>query len=314
MDWTVIIVLQVIFQPSLSDLFTVEAEQPKYMSEFGGDVVMRCSFHPVPSDTVTGLSVNWRWMKPNDHDTVREVYAMDNGKERLSSQNVDFHGRVKLNTEELQKGWAELQVSRLRINDSGTYQCLVKTGKGTDYKITTLSVMAPYKEVTKHIQETAEGDEVLLTCRSEGYPKSLVVWQDGHLQNLKPNTTSVSTPDQLIQVTSQIRVNSSDKNNYTCIFKNGGYSATFHIPDDIPLQHVKNDGLIVALSIIVIVVVIVAVVFAYKRQKGSSTQGTADLTVVECEDRSVSDAACQQRRNGNEYNKITIFSEAMDSP
>lgn len=37
-----------------------------------------------------------------------------------------------------------LQVSRLRINDSGTYQCLVKTGKGTDYKITTLSVMGKH--------------------------------------------------------------------------------------------------------------------------------------------------------------------------
>lgn len=32
------------------------------------------------------------------------------------------------------------QVSRLRINDSGTYQCLVQTGEGADYKEISLSV------------------------------------------------------------------------------------------------------------------------------------------------------------------------------
>ena len=91
------------------------------------------------------------------------------------------------------------------------------------------SPLAPYKAGTKQIQE-AEGDKVLLTCQSEGYPESSVVWQTGHQQNLKPNTTTVLTPDQLYNVTSQIRVDSSEKNNYTCSFKNGGYSATFHIP------------------------------------------------------------------------------------
>lgn len=91
----------------LAVLFTVEAEQTKYTSEFGGDVVMKCRFQPVPSDTLTGLKVTWHWMKSN---SVRKVYVMDDGKEHLSSQDPDFQGRVKLLTEELQKGWAELQV------------------------------------------------------------------------------------------------------------------------------------------------------------------------------------------------------------
>lgn len=91
---------------------------------------------------------------------------------------------------------------------------------------------APYKTVTKHLQKAAEGDEVLLSCQSAGYPESSVTWQDGRLQRIEPSTTVVSTPEQLFEVTSQIRVRQSDKNNYTCGFSNGGTSATFHIPGE----------------------------------------------------------------------------------
>lgn len=92
------------------------------------------------------------------------------------------------------------------------------------------SSLAPYKAVTKRIQKAAEGDEVLLTCESEGFPDSSVMWQDGHLQRINPNTTVVLMPNQLFKVTSEIRVRSSEKNNYTCNFMNDGDSATFHIP------------------------------------------------------------------------------------
>lgn len=84
--------------------------------------------------------------------------------------------------------------------------------------------------MTKTIRKAAERDEVLLTCQSEGYPSSSVMWWDGHLRTVTPNTTVASTPDQLFKVTSEIRVRLSDKNNYTCNFTNDGYSATFHIP------------------------------------------------------------------------------------
>lgn len=92
------------------------------------------------------------------------------------------------------------------------------------------ALAAPYKAVTKRIEKAAEGDEVLLTCQSEGYPESPVLWQDGHRQKLTSNTTAVSTPDQLLRITSQIRVSSSDKNNYTCDFTKRGHSATFLVP------------------------------------------------------------------------------------
>lgn len=92
------------------------------------------------------------------------------------------------------------------------------------------SFLAPYHSVSKQIERTAEGDKVVLTCQSEGYPQSPVVWQDGHLQSYSSNTTTTTTPDGLIKVVSQIEVSSSEKTKYTCNFTKDHSSATFHIP------------------------------------------------------------------------------------
>ncbi|KAM6901225.1 uncharacterized protein PEZ65_019392 [Lycodopsis pacificus] len=305
MEWALILVLQVMFQPSLAGLFTVVAERSLYVSKFGGDVVMGCMFQPKFSNAHAHLKVNWHWTSPPT--SVREVCRMDNWEEHPIVLGLDYQGRVRLLTEELQEGLARLQISRLRINDSGTYQCLVQTAEGADYKTMTLSVVAPYNTVTKHIQKAADKDEMLLTCQSRGYPESSVTWQDGHLQTLNPDTTAVSTADQLFTVTSQIRVRSSDKNNYTCFFTQDGNSATFHIPDEIPVLQVKNDALIVVLSIGVLLVVIIIAVLMYRRQKGSNANSTRN-PLVDGRGRSASAVVCIEKDEDNEE-EIRVFNE-----
>nr|XP_046231802.1 coxsackievirus and adenovirus receptor homolog [Scatophagus argus] len=296
MDWALVVLLQVMFQPTLSVLFTVEADQTMHKSEFGGDVVMGCRFKPELLNPQDHLKVTWHWIASSSE---REVHQMDNNVEHLVSQHPDYRGRVRLLADELKNGWAKLQISRLKINDSGNYQCLVQTKKGADYKMITLSVTAPYKAVTKRIQKAADGDEVLLTCQSEGYPESSVVWQDGRLQRFSPNTTVVSTPDQLFKVTSEIRVPSAEKNNYTCNFTSDGYSETFHIPDEMAIPHERNDTAILLVSTGVIMVVIIIVVLVYRRRKGSTTPTTMK-TLIDGRDRSVSATDCLQVNIENE--------------
>lgn len=303
MDWAFVLVLQIMIQPSLSVLFTVEAEQPQYIAEFGGEVVMGCRFQPKLLSPNDNLMVTWQRVTSSP---AWEVYRIDNGVEQSASQHPDYQGRVKLFTKELANGWAKLQITRLRMNDSGTYQCLVKTREGADYKKITLSVTAPYKTVTKHIQKAAEGNEVLLTCQSEGYPESSVIWQDAHLQTIEARTIAAPTPDQLFKVTSEIRVPSSERNNYTCTFKDG-HSATFHIPDEMPVPDVKHDGLIVLFSIGVILLVIIVAVLMFRRRKGSSAPSTRNL-LADSRDGSVSAAVCLQVPKENEE-EITIFKE-----
>ncbi|XP_072228394.1 uncharacterized protein [Leuresthes tenuis] len=296
MDLTLFVFLQVMLQPSLSVLFTVEAGQTTYKSEFGGNVVMGCRFSLKPARPNSDLKVTWHWTTDAPY---QEVIRIDNGAEHSASQK--YQGRVRLLTDELKDGWAKLQMSDLRINDSGTYQCVVQTAEGTDYKTITLSVGATYKPVNKRIETTPNGDMVLLICQSEGYPKTSVGWSDGHMQRHSPNTTTVTTPDQLFKITSQIQVSSSEKNNYTCNFTSDGNFATFHIPDETVAYREESGALIIALSIGIILTVITVGVLIYRRQKGASAATTMN-SLLDDLDRSTSAASYLQtdQKNGGE--------------
>ncbi|XP_047425023.1 uncharacterized protein LOC124996249 [Mugil cephalus] len=303
MDWTLVIVLQLIFQPALSVFFTVDAEQAAYQSEFGGNVVMGCKFHPKPSTSKADLTVRWHWITQN---SVQEVVKIVNGNE--SSDSHKFKGRVRLLTEELKNGWAKLQISNLRINDSGNYQCLVQTEEGADYKTISLSVVAPYKSVTKRIEKTPGGDTVLITCQSEGYPESSVLWEGGHMLKHNASTTIVTTSEQLFKITSQLQVSSSSKNSYTCNFTKDGYSATFHIPDEIPVPP-KNDALVavICLGVIMVAIAVGLITYRQRRQKGSRTDTTQSTRNLLGNDRirSLSPTACLHIERENEK----IFNE-----
>ncbi|XP_029484325.1 programmed cell death 1 ligand 2-like isoform X4 [Oncorhynchus nerka] len=272
MEQAFLLVLQVVLWPTLAALFTVEVDSPFHVAEFRGVVTMGCRFQP--GGQGPDLSVIWHriWPPP-----VVEVYRLENRQEDLTSQNPQYRGRVRLVTEEITNGWAKLELSMLRINDSGTYQCLVEMA-GADYKQTTLTVKASYKTIVKSMKRR-RGDEIELVCESEGYPLATMTWKDRSLGNIKSNDTTVRTPDQLFQVTSTITVKSSDKNNYTCaLVEEGevpkGPSASFDIPDEIDLplaMHSKSkcDTLSIALGTsLTVAMVIAAAIFGYRRLGG----------------------------------------------
>ncbi|XP_056146490.1 programmed cell death 1 ligand 1 [Lampris incognitus] len=257
MDLVLLLVVVVTSWQSLSALFTVEADYRFYEAEYQGEVELACRFQPVSLHHNHDLKVTWHWLNSTSY---LDVYHFDGGVQNLGSR---FQGRVRLLTEELAKGWVKLQMSKLRIDDSGLYQCLVEM-EAADYKTLTLSVKASYKTPTKTIKRPAEGDEVQLKCQSEGYPFHPVIWRDGDMQLLSSNTTYVTTPDQLFQVTSQIQVRSSVKNNYTCTFFNGP-SARFDIPDELPL---RNEGIhaLISLSILGALLSIILIIACYRRK------------------------------------------------
>ncbi|XP_061526043.1 programmed cell death 1 ligand 1-like [Phycodurus eques] len=233
MKWINIFMLSVLFQPCLQVMLTTTAEQTSYQAESGGSVIMGCRFFPLSQHPYEDLTVSWHW---TSQARSREVYQMEKGQELNSSQHSDFRGRTRLLIKLIQDGWAKLQVTRLRINDSGTYQCKIGTTNGADYKDIKLSVTAPFKKVNKDIVKSGKEGELVLTCQSEGYPKSKVTWEDNHRQELNASTTVVVTEDGLFRVTTQIRVESSQKNNYTCSFNSSGSSRSFFIPEDTQQQ------------------------------------------------------------------------------
>uniref|UniRef100_A0A8C6UFI2 Ig-like domain-containing protein n=1 Tax=Neogobius melanostomus TaxID=47308 RepID=A0A8C6UFI2_9GOBI len=200
-------------------LFRVEVDKDSYTSEFRGEVVMGCSFQPPSPAALSGIRVTWHWITPGGH--VREVYRLDNGVEQITSQHPDYVGRARLLNEELKRGWAKLQVSNLRISDSGKYQCFVQTGDGADYKIMTLSIFAPFKTIDKRIEKVPGREELMLTCQSEGFPQPEVMWHNnGQQLKSKPITTTATTEDQLLEITTQINVTSLEKKTTPAVSQN----------------------------------------------------------------------------------------------
>ncbi|KAI1904803.1 hypothetical protein AGOR_G00009440 [Albula goreensis] len=274
MDTGLLLILQVVFWPTVPALFTVEVSKPSYKAEFLGNVTMECSF--LPGDREQNVSVFWRRILPKP---PMEVYKLDNWQEDLSTQDPHYRGRVRLKKEELRNGRVLLQISNLRINDAGTYQCLVEMG-GADYKQTTLNVTASYEAIKKSIK--ANGNEVELSCEAQGYPQAVVVWTDGTGRNFtkESNVTMVTTSNQLYHITSRITVKNSN-NTYKCSFVEGellGRSAIFHIPDDILTG--KSSFLAFLFVIIIGIIAICFGIMVYFRQKGSKQHivvGTRDF-------------------------------------
>lgn len=156
MDWTrAVVVLQVLIQPCLSGtrqtqktrspenslkliqiwlrlvsgLFTVEAEQDRYQSEFGGDVVLGCSFQPGLSVSASNLKVTWNWISSS---SSREVYRLDNWVEQTVNQDPVYQGRATLLREELENNWAKLKVPGPGRTSSVRVQVILFWSEPTD--------------------------------------------------------------------------------------------------------------------------------------------------------------------------------------
>ncbi|KAL4617364.1 programmed cell death 1 ligand 1 isoform X1 [Arapaima gigas] len=266
-DMAHLLLLQMVLMPSVKALFTVEVSSPSYTAEFRGDVVMECKFSPM-NYNASSLSVYWHRIDPMPS---LGVYSLQNRQEDFTFPNSHFHGRVQLMKDKLSSGRAILNISNLRINDSGTYQCFVEM-VGADYKHTTLTVKASYKSIKKTVRR-AGNDEVELSCESEGYPLTTLVWNDQRGRRIdNVNVSSVTTLDQLFHITSSVTVDSST-NNYTCTVVEEGHmgpSAAFLIPEEIPGTKSGKPPSNMAWLMLVVIAMMIVGFLLYHRRKGNA--------------------------------------------
>ncbi|KAH0628311.1 hypothetical protein JD844_009267 [Phrynosoma platyrhinos] len=198
-------------------LFTVDALQPRYSVEHGGNVTMGCRFPARDPFNLTTLSVLWQKKASEGHE-VKEVYKLSKGQENLRQQHTDYRGRVTLLPEELKMGHSMLHINNVKVTDAGIYVCLVHD-EGVDLKYINLDVEAHYKTINFHKRK--EKEDLILTCQSEGYPLAEVSW---HNENTNLSTSAVTTyqltEDGLFSITSTLRVKSLINGNYSCVFWN----------------------------------------------------------------------------------------------
>ncbi|RXM27278.1 Programmed cell death 1 ligand 1 [Acipenser ruthenus] len=210
-----------------------------YLAEFGNTVKMECRFPT--GGSLDSINVYWHRMLSNGSEY--EVYTLLNGNEDLQSQHPEYKGRAHMKPDLLRKGRAELEISNVKISDSGSYRCLIKMG-GADYKQATLSVKAPYKIKThvKELPKNADHKDAELSCESEGYPPVQVLWRDGNDQDLSKKASSKHsvTADQLFHISSLLIVNASSNNTYHCILWNETMEETYNASLRIPAMSQRH--------------------------------------------------------------------------
>ncbi|KAA0719686.1 Programmed cell death 1 ligand 1 [Triplophysa tibetana] len=229
-----VLVFQALLWPAVSALFTVDMEQSAYEARLHEDIQLVCTFSQVKS--LSDLHVIWRRIDPKPEE---EVYRYMRGRKMQNFTDPQFRERAHLIQEQLNQNRAVLQLKKLRIKDSGIYQCIVKVkddgGYDGDYKDIKLSVTAIHNPVKKNVQKTESKDEVDLSCEFEGYPLPQILWSDGQNKNLtgKSRNSTQSTNEDLFNVTTRLAVRRDLWRNYTCSFLTEGrvrQAATFIIP------------------------------------------------------------------------------------
>ncbi|XP_014464263.1 programmed cell death 1 ligand 1 [Alligator mississippiensis] len=204
----------------LNALFRVEVPQTLYVVDYGNNVTMECRFPVNDHLELKDLSIIWEKQEQN----TKEVYKLHKGNEDFTTQHSDFSGRIKLFQEKLKLGQSLLQISNVMFTDAGNYLCLIGY-RGADYKKITLKVRAPYRNITTRtvpIQSSRVHKENVLTCKSEGYPKAEVIWQNGDYHDLsnKANTSYETGTNQLYHVTSTLTIDIRINETFRCIFWN----------------------------------------------------------------------------------------------
>ncbi|XP_058480645.1 uncharacterized protein LOC131456377 [Solea solea] len=100
------------------------------------------------------ITLEWRFTRESDGATlvicdvfgnrgdVKTLYYLHRGEEQPDSQDEQFSGRVRCDRNCLREGRVTLHLSRVTLNDSGTYACEVHVGRHADFARCEVNVSA----------------------------------------------------------------------------------------------------------------------------------------------------------------------------
>ncbi|XP_037615125.1 uncharacterized protein LOC119481879 isoform X4 [Sebastes umbrosus] len=127
----------------VSGAFVVNVTQTSYQAEENHNITLEWMFTTRTSSSSNSLYIYcelFAELRPS------VLFHLHEGVEVPESQDEQFTGRVRWDKDVLRDGRIRLHMSRLRINDSGQYECDVLTGDGSGSRICHLKVTAAADE------------------------------------------------------------------------------------------------------------------------------------------------------------------------
>ncbi|XP_037615159.1 butyrophilin subfamily 2 member A1-like [Sebastes umbrosus] len=127
----------------VSGAFVVNVTQTSYQAEENHNITLEWMFTTRTSSSSKSLFIYCEMLAKHKASCLFDLYG---GVEVPESQDEQFTGRVRWDKDVLRDGRIRLHMSRLRIDDSGWYQCEVLTGYGSGSGICHLKVTAAADE------------------------------------------------------------------------------------------------------------------------------------------------------------------------
>ncbi|XP_037615097.1 uncharacterized protein LOC119481862 [Sebastes umbrosus] len=123
--------------------FVVHVEQSSYWVKENHNITLEWMF-PTRTNSSSKSVVILCYLLAEPEASV--LFHLHEGVEFPEFQDEQFTGRVRWDKDVLRDGRIRLHMSRLRINDSGVYQCVVQTGDDWGSEICHLNVTAAADE------------------------------------------------------------------------------------------------------------------------------------------------------------------------
>uniref|UniRef100_A0A3B5B4G1 Ig-like domain-containing protein n=1 Tax=Stegastes partitus TaxID=144197 RepID=A0A3B5B4G1_9TELE len=168
---------------------TVSRGETEVSCAFMERCILPCSFQVAPQ-----VIIHWNYLGLC-------VHSYYDNQDQLEHQHRRYRDRTSLFKEQISRGNASLQLTGVKVQDEGRYQCCTGTTNENDYSFINLKVNAPVHKV--NIQQV----ENRITCSSEGiYPQPELTWSTTPPSNIKLHSTSTvqQTEEQLYNISSSL--------------------------------------------------------------------------------------------------------------
>ncbi|XP_055370277.1 CD276 antigen-like isoform X3 [Betta splendens] len=154
------ILLLISFISCVSGSLVVNVTQTHYQAEQNHSITLEWTFTPKPDTSITSVYIICQLVTDL---RASVLFHHHEGVEVSESQDQQFSGRVHFDRDELREGRLRLQVSRLRTDDSGRYDCTIRTPDGWNMDVCRLNVTAAVDQHRAQMTVSPEPENVRRT-------------------------------------------------------------------------------------------------------------------------------------------------------